>query len=245
MALPSPTWRHVPGLQADGAVLPIGARTPGRGGEGRLPAHCSGRVDVVLEIVLLHMGGRPGLGAMLGEGARPGQPPRGGGRQHSRARSSGLRLSRPSPPCSPGSPMPPTLTRGTLKATGSMEFCLRRRALAKSTSRTSHSVLGRNTKPWESREGDVRVPQGLAAPPLGGLAPVNLTSRALGIPPSPAFLLSEGQGWQRADGPPGGRVQAVLPAPWRCLLRAQDLCRLHGPLQSYKAKREREGLNHQ
>lgn len=41
-----------------------------------------------------------------------------------------------------------TLTRGTLKATGSRLVLLSFSARAISTLRTSHSVLGRNEKPW-------------------------------------------------------------------------------------------------
>lgn len=41
-----------------------------------------------------------------------------------------------------------TLTRGTLKATGSMVDLVSISATAISTSRTLHSVLGRKAKPW-------------------------------------------------------------------------------------------------
>lgn len=54
-----------------------------------------------------------------------------------------------------------TLTRGTLKTTGSMVDLVSIRATATSTSRTLHWVLGRKAKPWgkdkrrRSLEGDI------------------------------------------------------------------------------------------
>ena len=44
-----------------------------------------------------------------------------------------------------------TLTRGSRKVTGSREVWRSRRHRANSTSRTSHSVLGRRMKPWGGR----------------------------------------------------------------------------------------------
>lgn len=74
---------------------------------------------------------------------RPGNTPSAGARGTQGRALSLVPLPKHSQP-----PLPPTLTRGTWKATGSRVLCPRRSARANSTSRTSHAVLGRKMKPW-------------------------------------------------------------------------------------------------